>query len=109
PSSLVAALAAGRRAATSIERFLEGKSPQPTADERLERGMLEVLRAERAEPQPFAGSSERLHAVVVAPEVRIRCFDEVEGAVSTAEARHEAERCLRCYRIAVGAVRGEAR
>ncbi|MEE4276665.1 MAG: FAD-dependent oxidoreductase [Thermoleophilia bacterium] len=109
PSSLVAALAAGRRAATSIERFLEGKSPQPTADERLERGMLEVLRSETAEPLPFTGSSAQLHAVVVAPEVRIRCFDEVEGAVSTAEARHEAERCLRCYRIAVGAVREEGR
>jgi formate dehydrogenase beta subunit len=104
PSSLVAALSAGRRAAASITRFLEGQSPAPTPEERLEHGMLEVLRTERLEPLPFVGSTEQLRALVVAPEVRIQCFDEVEGSVSTSEARHEAERCLRCYRIAVGAV-----
>ena len=42
--------------------------------------------------------------MVVPPEVRIQCFDEVEGAVSAADARREAERCLRCYRIAVAVV-----
>jgi formate dehydrogenase beta subunit len=104
PSSLVAALAAGRRAACSISCFLEGESCAPSADERLERAMLEVIRSETAEPIPFTGSTQTLRALVVPPEVRIRCFDEVEGPVSAAEARHEAERCLRCYRIAVAAV-----
>ncbi len=104
PSSLVAALAAGRRAALSISCFLQGDSCAPSAEERLERAMLGVIRSEPAEALPFAGSTQTLHALVVPPEVRIRCFDEVEGAVTPAEARHEAERCLRCYRIAVAAV-----
>jgi formate dehydrogenase beta subunit len=42
--------------------------------------------------------------MVVPPEVRIQCFDEVEAPVSAADARREAERCLRCYRIAVAVV-----
>ena len=110
PSSLVAALAAGRQAARSIACFLRGDSCAPSPEERLERAMLEVIRNESAEPVPFTGSTQTLRALVVPPEARIRCFDEVEGPVSSAEARHEAERCLRCYRIAVAAVRpgGEA-
>jgi formate dehydrogenase beta subunit len=104
PSSLVAALAAGRRAARSIACFLQGESCAPSAEERLERAMLEVIRDEAVEPLPFLGNGQTLRALVVPPEARIRCFDEVEGPVSAAEARHEAERCLRCYRIAVAAV-----
>ena len=53
---------------------------------------------------PFTGSTEKLRPMVVPPEVRIQCFDEVEGPVSAADARREAERCLRCYRIAVAVV-----
>jgi formate dehydrogenase beta subunit len=104
PSSLVAALAAGRRAARSIGRFLEEESCAPAPEERLERAMLDLVRDEVQAPVPFNGSTEQLRALVVPPEVRIGCFDEVEGPVSPAEARREAERCLRCYRIAVAAL-----
>jgi formate dehydrogenase beta subunit len=104
PSSLVAALAAGRRAAVSMTRFLAGDPVGPPPDERLEHAMLEVMRGEPQDPLPFSGSTEQLKALVIPPEMRIQCFDEVEGPVTAAEARHEAERCLRCYRIAVAAV-----
>ncbi len=104
PSSLVAALAAGRRAAGSINEFLQDKPVAPPLEDRLEHGMLEVIRTEAQVPIPFTGSTEKLRPLVVPPEVRIQCFDEVEGPVSMADARHEAERCLRCYRIAVGVV-----
>ena len=66
--------------------------------------MLEVVRNETQAPIPFSGSSEKLRPLVVPPDVRIQCFDEVEGPVSAAEARREAERCLRCYRIAVAVI-----
>jgi formate dehydrogenase beta subunit len=104
PSSLVAALAAGRRAARSIGCFLEDESCEPAPEEVLERAMLELVRGETEAPVPFSGSTEQLRALVVPPEVRIGCFDEVEGPVTAAEARREAERCLRCYRIAVAAL-----
>lgn len=104
PSSLVAALAAGRRAATSIGAFLRGCPVSPALGERLEHAMLAVIRDEAQQPLPFTGSTEKLRPMVVPPEVRIQCFDEVEGPVSPADARREAERCLRCYRIAVGVV-----
>ena len=104
PSSLVAALAAGRRAAVSIDEFLQEKPVAPALEDRLEHAMLEVIRTEAQAPIPFSGSTEKLRPMVVPPDVRIQCFDEVEGAVSAADARREAERCLRCYRIAVGVV-----
>jgi formate dehydrogenase beta subunit len=104
PSSLVAALGAGRRAAVSITAFLTGGDVAPALDERLEHAMLAVIRNEAAQPIPFTGTTEKLRPLVVPPEVRIQCFDEVEGPVSAADARREAERCLRCYRIAVGVV-----
>ncbi|NLE21330.1 MAG: FAD-dependent oxidoreductase [Actinobacteria bacterium] len=104
PSSLVAALAAGRRAAVSIAAFLQGCDPAPTPEERLEHAMLAVVRDEVQAPIPFTGSTEKLRPAVVPPEVRIQCFDEVEGPVTAADARREAERCLRCYRLAVGVV-----
>lgn len=104
PSSLVAALAAGRRAAVSIGRYLEGGSCAPAPEELLEHALLGVVRSEAETPMPFAGATERLRAPVVPPEVRVGCFDEVEATVTAAEARREAERCLRCYRIAVAAL-----
>jgi len=104
PSSLVAALAAGRRAAGSINEFLQDKPVAPPLEDRLEHAMLEVIRTEAQAPLPFSGSTEKLRPLVVPPEVRIQCFDEVEGPVSMADARREAERCLRCYRIAVAVV-----
>ena len=104
PSSLVAALAAGRRAALSIARFLRGEPCAPPPEDRLERAMLEMVRSESEAPVPFTGATQQLRPQAISPEVRIRCFDEVEGPVSAADARHEAERCLRCYRIAVAAV-----
>ncbi len=104
PSSLVAALAAGRRAAVSIDAFLQDCDVAPALEERLEHGMLAVIRDEAQAPIPFTGSTEKLRPMVVPPEVRIQCFDEVEGPVSMADARREAERCLRCYRIAVAVV-----
>jgi formate dehydrogenase beta subunit len=104
PSSLVAALGAGRRAAESMHEFLQGNPVGPPADVRLEHAMLEVVRKEAEQPLPFTGNTEQLRPMVVPPEVRIQCFDEVEGPVSAADARREAERCLRCYRIAVAVV-----
>ena len=104
PSSLVAALAAGRRAAASIDAFLQDCDVAPALEERLEHAMLDVIRDETQAPIPFTGSTEKLRPMVVPPEVRIQCFDEVEGPVSQADARREAERCLRCYRIAVAVV-----
>ena len=67
--------------------------------------MLEVIRNEAQSAASRSPAAPRSCArMVVPPEVRIQCFDEVEGPVSAADARREAERCLRCYRIAVAVV-----
>jgi formate dehydrogenase beta subunit len=94
PATLIEALNAGNKVARSIDCTLQGK---PFAD-----------------PDPFAGvetGAQRDAGLVVRKaaakadflEVARRLEDasEVEGGFSTAEARAEATRCLRCYRLMV--------
>ena len=52
---------------------------------------------------PYAGITKREEPFVLDPDIRINGFDEVEGGLSAIQARNEAERCLRCYRILMSA------
>jgi formate dehydrogenase beta subunit len=63
PSSLVAALAAGRRAAVSIDAFLQDCDVAPALEDRLEHAMLAVIRDEAQRPS-FSGSTEKLRPMV---------------------------------------------
>ena len=104
PSTLIAALAAGKKAARHIAQYIEQGSAQPTVPEILQ---TLVNRSGVYEPQeafPFQGLAHRAEPPVMAPEVRKTNFEEVEGCVGLAQATAEAYRCLRCYRIAVAAV-----
>ncbi len=89
PSSVVAAMASGRRAAVSADRYIRG----------------EDLHYGRADPGPF----ETGHEIIAGPEIdRSRMetrlapftgrsdFKETELCPSEAEARREARRCLSC-------------
>lgn len=92
PSTVIEAVAAGRRAAESIVRYLSGHeiegnrfedSLKPLADD-LKPDTSDVERKERAivEHLPVSG--------------RIKGFDEVEGGFTEEQAVAEAERCLNC-------------
>ena len=104
PSTLVAALAAGRRAARAITEYLESGHCTPDPGDPLAKAVDHLLRATEEEAPPFASLLGRHHPAVIEPEARVCDFSEVEGCLSPPQARHEAERCLRCYRIAVAAV-----
>jgi formate dehydrogenase beta subunit len=94
PATLIEALNAGNKVARSIDCALQGKA--------------------FADPDPFAGvetGAQREAGLVVkkaASKVsfldvarRLEDTAEVEGGFSAAEARAEAGRCLRCYRLMV--------
>jgi formate dehydrogenase beta subunit len=94
PATLIEALNAGNKVARSIDCALQGKA--------------------FADPDPFAGvetGAQREAGLVVktaASKVsfldvarRLEDVAEVEGGFSAAEARVEAGRCLRCYRLMV--------
>lgn len=103
PATLIAALAAGKNAARFISEYLDkGECRTQSAD------FLETLVAEgdvfkTDDPFLFPGCSQREEADVLNPEIRIQDFDEVEKGLEAHQARVEASRCLRCYRILMAA------
>lgn len=90
PSSVIEAIAAGHRAARSIDRFLQGQ-PMKQESEGVDLQQRELVSGEFA-PEKKA----RIHARKKAVEARKSTFDEVEYTLSEEEAMQEAKRCLRC-------------
>lgn len=93
----VTAIAAGRKAATSIDQFLKGEKITGEA-----RGYLHLI-TEKPEDAPEElkervreTKSERTAMPELAAKERIKSFDEVETGFTAEMARKEAERCLSC-------------
>ncbi len=91
PGAIIDAIAAGRRAASAMDRFLGGD------------GNIEETLAERPDTSSYDGTRERGFADrvrVTAPELpvqeRHKGFDEVEGCLDDEQAVQEATRCLSC-------------
>jgi heterodisulfide reductase subunit A-like polyferredoxin len=92
PSSVIEAVAAGKRAAESIERYLNGK-------DLLENRFEDTL---RPLPEELLPSTEKVEKKARSrPEElpltqRLRGFEEVEKGLTEEQALAEAERCLNC-------------
>jgi len=87
PASVIEAIAAGRQAAISIDKYLGGE------------GMIDETLAppqERITPLTEAEKWGRVHPPESLPEERISNFAEVELKLSEEMAVKEARRCLRC-------------
>jgi len=90
PASVIEAIAAGRRAAASIDKYLGGS------------GDIEEVLTETAKASPWLGRDERFwdrHRVplpCLPVEQRMGNFAEVEFGFDERMAVEEAERCLRC-------------
>ncbi|MDD5306632.1 MAG: NADH-ubiquinone oxidoreductase-F iron-sulfur binding region domain-containing protein [Deltaproteobacteria bacterium] len=92
PKTVVDAIAAGKKAAAIIGRYLRGEA--------LEQPAVPALPRIYVEPMPSGdGDAMDLPRVVPATlkvEARRSCMAEVEGVVSETDAVREASRCLRC-------------
>jgi NADPH-dependent glutamate synthase beta subunit-like oxidoreductase len=90
PASVIEAIAAGRKAAISIDKYLGGK------------GIIdEVLASPEQVPAPLEMAEEeqeqhRPKMLALAVSNRLKSFDLVECGFSEASAIEEACRCLRC-------------
>ncbi|MFH0798926.1 MAG: FAD-dependent oxidoreductase [Pseudomonadota bacterium] len=93
----VTAIAAGRKAAASIDQYLKGEKVTGEPKAYLQRmaekpeGIPEELKARIAETK-----SERTAMPELPAEKRIKGFDEVEKGFTPEMAAREAERCLSC-------------
>ncbi|OPX39896.1 MAG: hypothetical protein B1H13_08785 [Desulfobacteraceae bacterium 4484_190.3] len=93
PTYVIRAIASGRRAAISIDRYLRGEKGSFTIlDEktRLAEETRLALDEDTGEERP------RVPVEMADPEERARDFREVEKGFTEAQARFEATRCLRC-------------
>jgi heterodisulfide reductase subunit A len=92
PLTVIDAIAAGHKAATSIHRYIQGIVPKESnAVKSRGRGIREV-----EIPRQKIETESKKHPGKIAPSKRRRSFDEVESSFTEAIAREEAARCLRC-------------
>jgi formate dehydrogenase beta subunit len=106
PLTVVAAIGSGRRAAKVIGRFLEEGQIYLTDDERME-DILNYLGVYDKNEQVAwlnSGCRERQAEVRGKERAGYGNYCEVDLGFSIRQAIREAERCLRCYRVAMVAV-----
>jgi NADH-quinone oxidoreductase subunit F len=93
PSTVIGAIALGRRAALAIDRYLQGqKGRLRILDEKtaMRDDSALALEEETLEERP------RIKLELEKPEERVGDFREVEKGFTEEDARREARRCLRC-------------
>jgi len=90
PARVVDALAAGRRAAVEIDKYLAEIRGEEAEEERRERISITMEVPEEVIKQSMAVMPK------LSPEERIRGFAEVESGFDEETARKECSRCLRC-------------
>jgi heterodisulfide reductase subunit A-like polyferredoxin len=92
PASIIQAVAAGKRAAESIDRFLKGE------DMRLDRFSDSVKPISEELLPSISGKEKKKRAVPenIPVENRMTNFSEIECGLTEDEAMAESERCLNC-------------
>jgi heterodisulfide reductase subunit A-like polyferredoxin len=93
PNTVIAAIAAGKKAAVMIERYLNNETLNKPLDKVLPEIYVEPLKVEDSE-------SDELPLRVKLPTIDVSkrkvSLDEVEITLSEEQAKYEALRCLRC-------------
>jgi formate dehydrogenase beta subunit len=104
PSTLIRGCAGGKRAAINIDRFINGKELEANFEDYFDKVFEELKVFDPMEKIGFLGGRKRLHLEMLPPLERKQTFDEVEKGYNSLEAKSEADRCLRCYRVGMVAV-----
>ena len=99
PKALIDAMGQGIHAAHSIDQYLRGEKMGFPESEQIFR-MLKSMNLPQS-PVNRVGKKPRCHIEMRSPDERVADFNEIECGYLPEEAMHEAERCLRCYRIAM--------
>ena len=99
PRSVIEAAANGKKAAQSIDRFINGLPLEPDQDDLFDDLFKAIRVYDPREEVRVPEKLERIPLTKLTPDERNQNFKEVEQGYSTVEAVAEAERCLRCYRV----------
>ncbi len=99
PATVIAAMGMGRRAAESIDKYLNN---EPLINYKTHMPAREIIRAESFKPHSYAktySEIEKIERVEIPkrdPSIRKFDFKEVDIGLSEKEAIYEASRCLNC-------------
>jgi len=106
PLTVVACVGNAHRAARVIQRWLEEGKAYITDDELMEDILTNLPVYDKNEQVPWLDSAKRAHQAEVHGKERASRgnYQEVELGFTNKQAVKEAERCLRCYRMAMAAV-----
>jgi formate dehydrogenase beta subunit len=105
PAALVNALSAGYDAAITIDHYLKGE-PLELTDIRQKEKFINQFEEYSHEDKVSALSGLPKSTMECMPvDTRIQTFEEVESGFDAESAIRDASRCLRCYRVAVIAVK----
>ncbi len=92
PNTVIAAIAAGKRVANMIDRYIKGEELRQIEQPKLPDKYIEPCAVTEEEMSQL----NRIELPRVPVNRRSKSFIEVERAMSEADAEHEALRCLRC-------------
>ena len=92
PNTVVDAIAAGKKAAMMIDRWLRGQELEQPAEIRLPSIYVEPALLSEEELE----EADRVQVPAIHAESRKQSFRQVELSLSVADATREARRCLRC-------------
>ncbi len=104
PGALITGCAAGLKAAAGIDRMINGQPIELDEDDCFDKFFEAVKVFDPTEKIGLLGGQKSRHLEMLPPEIRKHTFDEVEQGFTAREAMAEADRCLRCYRVATVAV-----
>jgi formate dehydrogenase (NADP+) beta subunit len=106
PLTVVACIGNAHRAARVIQRWLEEGKAYVTDEELMEDILSYLPVYDKNEQVPWLDSAARAHQAEVHGKERasLKNYQEVELGFANSKAVGEAERCLRCYRMAMIAV-----
>ena len=106
PATLVEAIAAGNKAAKSIDQYLRSDTVAPS-DEDLVESLVHDVSLSRQRQAGIIAKGVRQSPELLPIQDRGLNFDEVEKCFTAELALKEAERCLRCYRVMLLAINSE--
>jgi len=102
--TVVLAVGHGKRAGSVINRYLMDGKAVLDDEEALEDAVNRLGVFNKTEKIPVLGGLHREHQPKIGGAARASNYDEIELAMPESQAVIEADRCLRCYRVAMVAV-----
>jgi len=106
PATLIEAIAAGNKAAKSIDQYLQSGKVTPPVEYMVENWLHDVALNRQRDGNIVAKQPRQSPEQLPIPD-RVLNFDEVEQSLTYEAAAKEAERCLRCYRVMLMATASE--